>query len=258
MNYCVNLKNAIATLIVAMVIIPSFGQIAEVVSLREITLKKDANPIMFQNMMHIVRNELDEKAMGAHVNIWMGERGERKGEYIHAYSFDFKAARDYYFPEAGGAAPRAEALNKRVQVPVDPGTMIEGTPTYTDYVLLGFDKLVTPRGGPVAGVRKVEVPVANQAAFEKIVIEKLQPYWQEHVDGMYVYLYKGDRGERKGQYLYVVFFDSIERRNAYYPSEGGDSSDAFKKATEGIPDFGLEKLGAKVVGDSYTDYVIVY
>ena len=48
------------------------------------------------------------------------------------------------------------------------------------------------------------------------------------VPGQTVYIAKGDRGARSGQYILIVEFESVELRDRYFPSEG-TPSDAYNE-----------------------------
>jgi hypothetical protein len=86
--------------------------------------------------------------------------------------------------------------------------------------------------------------------FEQRVLEVLRgvPVF----DGWKTYVLKGDRGERKGQYLLVHEFDSIEIRNRYFPNEDGSAAEEVRLSRH-RPDLD-EKWYATVRTTPYTPY----
>jgi hypothetical protein len=80
------------------------------------------------------------------------------------------------------------------------------------------------------------------------VIEEAYPI---DFEGTEVYLVKGDKGERVGEYVAVYVFDSVEARDRLFGPPGGTApglSEEMKKAAA--------KLGT-FVKSSFTDYVVV-
>lgn len=233
----------------------------EVVSIREFKLKPETDPIHFHNLSDIGTEQIEEKSRGLHIWIWKGNRGERTGEYLHTYGFDLKATRDYYFPSEEAPAPKMEALMAKIQMPggVTMGDYAEGFESYTDYAVLGFDTMTDPKGGSVVSLHEIEVPAGKEKAFEELIITKMQPAWQEKVPGMYFYVMKGDRGERKGRYMVAIVFDTLERRNAYFPTADEGPSEELSALSDGIWfDAEIEALGVSEMGSAYTDYILVY
>ena len=233
----------------------------EVVSMREITLKTGVDPVNFHNLSDLGSEQIEELSRGMHAWLWKGNRGKRDGQYLHTYGFDLKATRDYYFPKEGEGSPKMNALGAKIQMPgnVSMGDFVEGTDVYTDYVVLGFESMVDPKGGAVVSLHEVEIPTEKQGAFEEFIITKMQPAWQEKVPGMYFYVMKGDRGERKGKYMAAIVFDTLERRNAYFPTADEGPSEELSAISEGMWfDAEIEALGVSNLGTEYTDYLIVY
>ena len=233
----------------------------EVVSIREISLKPGVDPIYFHNLSDMGTEQLENLSRGMHAWIWKGNRGARDGEYLYTYAFDLKANRDYYFPKEGEGSPKMEALGAKIQMPgnVTMGELVEGTDAYTDYVVVGFDSMTDPKGGPVVSLHEIEVPSGKEASFEALAINRLMPIWQEKVEGMYIYVLKGDRGERKGKYVMAIIFDSLERRDAYFPQADEGPSEKLESLSAGMWfDEEFESLGISDTGSTYTDYLIVY
>lgn len=235
----------------------------EVISVRKIKLKPETNPVEFQNTMKDLGEGLKKNGKGISAKLWYGDRGERKGEYLHTWIFELKANRDYYFPQ-----PDAPSYSKLVALydemnietnPVDPRVEESGASIYTDYVVLGFDDMDSPKWGDMLAFREIEVKPGQEKTFESFVIDQLHPMMQKHINGMYSYVLKGDRGERKGKYLFVYCFSNYETRNRYFPKEGEGGSEIYAEALEDLSGLDAQLQGFLVEdsANNYTDYLIV-
>lgn len=236
------------------------AQIPEVISMREVGLKEGADTEMLTKMAQHEAKQIAEKSDGMYFALLMGNRGERNGKYLHSYAFQTKAKRDHYFPKEGADAPQhTEDMFNSIEFPEDknPNTFLTGGEVYTDYVILGYDQLEEPKGGAVVSLHELEVKAGSEAEFEKLVIETMQPAWQKNMEGIYVYVLKGDRGARKGKYLQMMVFESMETRDAYFPVEGeGFAEEMADKITEELnPTAKMQALGVSSTG--YTDYHFV-
>ena len=60
--------------------------------------------------------------------------------------------------------------------------------------------------------------------FERYFTQEVLPAAQP--SGVRVHLWKGDRGERAGQYALVIEIDSVETRDQHFPAEGGIGEEA--------------------------------
>jgi hypothetical protein len=235
----------------------------EVIAVRKVQLKPETNPVEFQNSMKALESGLNRFGKGLSAQLWYGDRGERKGEYLHTWIFELKANRDYYFPTPDEASyPKLDALYREMGGavdPVDPRVEDGSDNAYTDYVVLGFNDMDSPKWGDVLAFREVEVKSGLEKEFEAFATDMLHPMMQQHIDGMYSYILKGDRGERKGKYLFVYCFQSYEVRNRYFPEEGGEGSEAYAEALKDLSGIDAQLQSFLVEGSdsSYTDYLIV-
>ena len=68
---------------------------------------------------------------------------------------------------------------------------------------------------------------------------------------------KGDRGERDGQYIGAWIFDTVERRDHYFPEPDAAAYPVFAEAYAPMQD--IENMGGEYAdaSPSYTDYVLV-
>lgn len=236
------------------------AQMPEVISVREVGIKEGVDTEMLEKLAKMSAKQLAEKSDGMYFGFLKGNRGERSGEYLHSYAFQTQAKRDHYFPEENADPPKhTHDLFNSIELPEgqNPEDMLTGGEVFTDYVVLGYDKLEAPKGGAVVSIHKMEVAEADQAAFEKLVIESIHPAWQTNMPGLFVYVLKGDRGARKGQYVQMMVFDTMERRDAYFPKEGEGFAEEFadKITVEMNPTEAMSKLSVKSTG--YTDYHFV-
>lgn len=258
-----NVQKLVMLILIGMICLPTFSQnLPEVIAVNKIKLKEGVSGIEYSNSIKKVNHTLQHHARGLSMMLLYGDRGEAKGEMVQVWGFELKANRDYYFPsEDAEAYPHLTGLIEETGMNMNPNDpRLEGDRVYTDYVCLGFDKLVNPKGGEVVAMREMEVKEGKEKAFEDFVINTVQPAYQEHIDGMSAYVFKGDRGDRAGKYLLVYTFDTYERRNKYFPKEGEGGSDAMAKAAEGMEDYSgkwEEFMAGDPASGGYTDYVVV-
>ncbi|HUE77909.1 MAG TPA: hypothetical protein VMM83_08210, partial [Longimicrobiales bacterium] len=106
---------------------------------------------------------------------------------------------------------------------------------------------------PVLSVRELTLkPGASAQEFEKHFAEIVGPWFEQRIPGVRAYLARGERGDRTNAYLLLYEFDTLARRNEYFP-QPGVQSERFKQLAGVIPDFGLDKY-TDYAGE-YTDYV---
>ena len=238
----------------------------EVFSATAILVKEGHSPPEVTNNVRKLNQGL--KKFGKGIGYWIsyGDRGEREGKLSSGFTFDYKGVRDYYFPKADdnseGANPHFEALMEELQ---EHGIyfnqdLTEQEGGYTDYVCVGFNKLIKPTLGGLVAVRPLMVKKETEAEFEDFVSSELYPAFARHLPGVRAYVYKGDRGEAKGEYILLWSFDSVERRNGYFPSAGDGPSKEFMSENEKLTPTN-EKLNTflseEMTGGTYTDYVTI-
>ena len=100
-------------------------------------------------------------------------------------------------------------------------------------------------------------PGVNEKDFETFIMNEIAPLYNK-LKGQDLFLAKGDRGTRDGQYAIFITFKSIEDRNRIYPPAGGFSEE-FHKVFEG-KDSMWEKfrsMAEGLDGTNHTDYVRV-
>ena len=113
------------------------------------------------------------------------------------------------------------------------------------------------------GMHHLELrPEVSPDAFERFVIDELSNLL--HREGQRTYVLKGDRGERVGHYLFVIEYDTVERRDQDSPGSNQDSEELKQWLAEHEEQVGrlFTQLSTYVlpewdIGEHYTDYVEV-
>ena len=91
-----------------------------------------------------------------------------------------------------------------------------------------------------------------EAEFEEFCVNTSVPAFQKNFPGMELYYLKGDRGARKGKYAEILSFESVEKRDYYFPthdSTNAEIADEFWKMYETT---NVESFLAEPA--TYTDY----
>ncbi|MEO7963198.1 MAG: hypothetical protein ABIT38_04725 [Gemmatimonadaceae bacterium] len=95
----------------------------------------------------------------------------------------------------------------------------------------------------------------NAADFEQYFADSIAGLMGRHVPGVRAYLLKGERGARIDQYVIVYEFDSVQRRNGYFPKPDSQSG-RWTRLARTLPVRGVEDLTKYVEDAEYTDYVV--
>lgn len=117
-----------------------------------------------------------------------------------------------------------------------------------------------PRKGAdeVIAIRELELrPGVDLAAFERFVTETYNPGWAGAVPGVRGHIAKGDRGAHKGQYAFILTFESEKVRDEIFPKEGEGAAQRFAPMLErplGL-NAQLDKFIEPASFSIYTDYV---
>ena len=99
-------------------------------------------------------------------------------------------------------------------------------------------------------------PNVRAEDFERYFADSVAAPMNRHIPGMRAYLLKGERGARVGGYVIVFEFDSLGRRNEYFPTPDTTSA-RFDQLAKALPANGRpDNLGRYVEIDKYTDYVV--
>ena len=253
------------TLLLAVVFTMANAQnLPEAFSTINVNIKENHSGPEFANYITQLNAGMQQFGNGIGMYLSYGDRGDRKGKLTYGFRFDLKKTRDYYFPSADAegenAYPQINALIAEMQKAgySTSSDAYEDDGGYTDFICVGYDALVNPKIGELVGVRPFPVKMGSEAAFEKFVAMELYPAFDKNIDGVHLYVYKGDRGEGKDAYIVLMSFKTIALRNSFFLFEGSTGTDAFNtefaKVQEVMNKF--NGFGEKNYTDNpYTDYV---
>ncbi len=91
--------------------------------------------------------------------------------------------------------------------------------------------------------------------FERFFADSEAGPINRHIPGMRAYLLKGERGTRVGGYVTVYEFDSLGRRNEYFP-RADTTSIRWQQLARALPANAHANLARYVELRDYTDYVV--
>ena len=94
------------------------------------------------------------------------------------------------------------------------------------------------------------------ATFERYFADSVARPFARHVPGLRAYLLNGERGARVAGYVIVYEFDSLNRRNEYFPKPDSISA-RFQQLARALPARALEDLEKYVTVGEYTDYIVL-
>jgi hypothetical protein len=233
----------------------------EVIALREIEMHKGTNELIFLNYYNQWCDLITEYSKGASGWVMKGDRGNRFGEYVFAWTFNYKSTRDYYFPSGEMSNyPQWNAVLSQFNFHAPEQPLVDSMYSYTDFIVLGYPKMIAPQLGEIIAVRYFEVEEEKRNVFEAYVENTYHIAYQKHIDGYYNYVLKGDRGDKVGTYVLLTVFDTADRRNSYYPVPGEPASDGFMEQWENVADVEtrFRSYLPEGIEFDYTDYIVVY
>lgn len=112
-------------------------------------------------------------------------------------------------------------------------------------------------GGRVMALREATLKSGvSKDEFERYFSDSVAIPLSRHVPGVRAHLLRGDRGARVGGYVILFEFESVAKRNAYYPRP--DSSSAlYQRVAKKMPPNAIANLTHYVDIAPYTDYVVI-
>ena len=233
----------------------------EIISIRELKLRPETNEIVFQNYYNKWCKDIRLHTKGVNAWIMKGDRGERTGLFNMVWGFNYMETRDYYFPVSDKTNyPKWNAALERFQFQAPEEPLVEDMTDYTDFIVVGYDQMLNPQLGEVISLSYPKVKPGSEKALEEFVAGELNNALQNNIDGYYMYLLKGDRGEFKGRYAVLEVFDTYQRRSIYFPDNSGEPSPAFQKAGRKVADL-MTKFKTYFdtsPTDNSSDFVILY
>ena len=204
----------------------------EIISIRELKLRPESNEIAFQNYYNKWCKDIRLHTKGVNAWIMKGDRGERAGLYNMVWGFNYMETRDYYFPVSDKTNyPKWNAALERFQFQAPEEPLVEDMTDYTDFIVVGYDQMLNPQLGEVISLSYPKV----KAGLKKprgIRSRGMNNALQNNIDGYYMYLLKGDRGEFKGRYAVLRVFDTYQRRSIYFPETPESLLRLYKKRSQ--------------------------
>jgi hypothetical protein len=230
---------SLSSLICILLIVPlnpalaqqGFYQLGEVIGLRYATLTSGDADAYEQFTIESNYPFWDANMPGANLVTMKSDRGTREGMYAWFFNFDTVDRWDYYFPQPAAPWPNFDAIYAKFNEDVGTGGFETDVTGMGDYVLVGRE---TVEGMPrieMLGIHHVQVQEARGPAFEEFVTNKWNPH--AHVPGMWMLVYKADRGARVGEYISVIALEPGLLRDIYFP-EGEGNSEAALEAMQPI------------------------
>ncbi|MDH5597897.1 MAG: hypothetical protein OEY34_02170 [Cyclobacteriaceae bacterium] len=241
----------------------SYGQfkLPEVVSVRNVEIVNVVAEILYANSVKEYAELETQYLPGVKRFLMKGERGVRTGKYVFVYTFDHMYTRNYYFPTPDAESyPKYTAQISESMQNIGSSDYLEGKvkvdDAYTDYVILNYAEMINPQLGEVIAMRFFEIPEKKQKKFEEFT-KQIHDAFQKNVDGYFIYIGKGDRGERNGKYVMITAIDTYDRRNVYFP-ETEVLSDEYNEAIKNVNEI-ITKMNS-YLGDqdlAFTDYLVI-
>ena len=111
---------------------------------------------------------------------------------------------------------------------------------------------------PMIGVHDLElVDGVTPDEFEAFVSGPFSSCFTKPVGGLVVKIQKCDRGRGVGDYCAVWSFDSVARRNAYFPADGSPTASFSEEVAAKLPP-AWSRLWEMYDSVEFTDYVVMY
>ena len=94
-------------------------------------------------------------------------------------------------------------------------------------------------------------------SFEAFVEKEFIPAFMDKIPGEKILIAKADRGSMKAKYVMLFVFDTLQRRNYYFP-EPGKLSEEGKKLMDSLRTHPVwDKFNEYVTRDFLADYVVI-
>lgn len=224
-------------------------KLGQVLILHAPDLKPDADTNAFERVvLRRLAPVWKQRAPGIELHLVQKNRGNVKGRYLLAYSIDTLAHAKDYISAASESSPFTGALLAKigeVRRELPPFTISEGQ--YVEYRLVGKDNTASLPEVEVLGNHYLKVRPDRIEAFDRFIVEKLNPMVSNLRPDLRLLYYKPVRGTEAGNYL-TVFALTRASRDKYWPG-GKDSEDL--KATFKAPQTLVEELKTYLVEGSY-------
>jgi hypothetical protein len=172
-------------------------------------------------------------------HFFRADRGKGIGSYWMVWSFATEEARRRSLP-----SPRVSGFSDDARRQVGdngrmPAAFVADEGGYTDYVLIGADRLAARPAVELLGVHYIQIRPDRAEAFDAFVRDKLHPAVVGKIPGMDLLYYKGVRGANEGRYLLIFAIETHEARARYWPT-GASETQALKEAFAPLKDLAQE------------------
>ena len=116
----------------------------------------------------------------------------------------------------------------------------------------------TGEARPVVGIHTLELAEGvTTEQFERFVTGPFSACFEEPVGGLEVRIEKCDRGRDLGMYCAVWVFDSVARRNSYFPEQGPPTASFEDEVASRLPD-AWDRLWEMCRSVEFTDYIVMH
>ena len=199
-------------------------KMGEVIFMSNPGLKNDLKPEALQDYINDEIKPAWKPWVTTH--LFRADRGEQKGEYLLVCSLAKAKDRD--------ALPDGSPFKENA---------------YTEYRLIGGDKLKSLPVAGILGTHFMKVKPERSVEFEKFVVEKLHPSLAQLLPDMGLLYYKAVAGENSGAYVTIFAIQSPAARDKYWPS-GAPETEVLKQTFRPLKEVAVQ-LGSYLLEDSY-------
>ncbi len=161
-------------------------------------------------------------------HFFRADRGKSMGSYWLVWSFPTTEARARSLPP-GGSGFSTTALQQAGEAARLPESFVSAAGGYTDYQLIGADKIAALPEVELLGVHYIQIRPDKVEAFDAFVRDTVHPALVGKIPGMDLLYYKGVRGENAGSYLLIFAIETHEDRARYWPT-GSSETQTLKDA----------------------------
>jgi hypothetical protein len=221
--------------------------IGEVLIVNHVALKEGVNPEAFRSYFYKeVIPSWNKHAAGNGIYLFNADRGDRKGSYLLVCSSKQSSDREK-LPAGSPFVDRNLSGKEANSVTIS--NFVTNSDAYTEYHLIGPKQFVTQPVAGLLGIHFIKVKKDSAAAFEKFVINKLNPTVGHLLPDLQLMYFKATSGNMAGTYLTIFVLKSAAARDKYWPA-GAPETQALKDAFLPYKSLAAE-LGSYLVKDSY-------
>lgn len=248
MKFC---KTSFVFIALATIAYTAHGQripLGETLLLNTSQVKKGMDPEKYASFMI---NEYvpawNNDSEGAGMYFLQADRGNRTGEYLAVCVASGKSARK----KLGKGSPFNDKTTNTLKVKLSdmPSTFMEDPDAYTEYQLIGGDRLTPLPDIELLGIHYIKVKPELAKDFEQFVVEKLHPTVGNLTHDMNLLYYKAIAGTDKGSFITIYAIESVAARERFWPT-GGQEQDIVKELFGKYGDVAKELVNY-LVEDSY-------